>query len=393
MTLVTHVRNRPNIEKAGSFGAEVDYIDTEWLAAPLHRLSQRLRGSTEVAWSTAMILQYPAYLAFELQAWRRHARQLKAGAFDLVHRITPMSPTLPSPIAARSPVPFVLGPLNGNLDWPAAYRSEQRREKERARVLRTLYKALPHARSTQRKPACILAAFEHTRRDLGRADPARILSFPEVGVDHNLFHARGRRTPFTHGQRCEFLFAGRLVPYKLAEVVIRAVAGSTRLQGQRLRIIGDGPERGRLTALVEEFGIADTVRFEGRKTQAQVADAMRRADAFVFPSIRELGAGVVVEAMACGALPIVVDYGAPGALVANGLGVALPLAPMDALTRAVGAAMEACLDAPAAHAAMAEAAALHAARTYSWQAKARFLTRVYDAILAGTPLQAVSAEA
>ena len=124
--IATHVRNRPAIEAAGDLGDKVVYIDNEWIAARMHRLSEILRGGSEVAWSTHQIMAYLPYLEFERLAMRRFRAELDRGEFDIVHRITPMSPTLPSMAAGRGPVPFVIGPLNGNLDWPRAFASEQK---------------------------------------------------------------------------------------------------------------------------------------------------------------------------------------------------------------------------------------------------------------------------
>jgi hypothetical protein len=109
VVLVTNVRNEPAIARDGCGRARVVYIDNEAVAAPLHRLGRFLRGGDAVAWTTNVALLYPAYLAFERHVWRRFRSELEAGAFDLVHRLTPMSPTIPSPMASWSPVPFVLG--------------------------------------------------------------------------------------------------------------------------------------------------------------------------------------------------------------------------------------------------------------------------------------------
>lgn len=390
-TIVTHVRNRENIEKAGEFGDRVRYIDTEWIAAPMHRLSTWLRRGDEVAWSVQQMMSYLPYLEFERRALSTFRTELQAGAFDIVHRITPMSPTRPSYIAGKTGTPFVIGPLNGNLNWPAAFRGEQAREKERLRFLRGAYSYLPVARSTFRKADAILASFQHTITDLKYADPAKIIPIPEIGVDLDVFNSKGRRAPFSGDGPYQFLYAGRLVPYKVPEVVVQAFVTSEAMRPHKLQVIGTGPELERLTAIVVEAGAEDRVTFDHWKTQAEVADAMRQADAFVFPSIRELGAGVVIEAMASGAVCLVTDYGAPSELAANGRGVKVPLSTLDTMVDGYRAAMEACVADPAAHAALATAAEPYATSLYEWDTKARYTTDIYRAVMAGEPLNEFTA--
>jgi glycosyltransferase involved in cell wall biosynthesis len=386
ITLMTHVRNRENIDRIGELSGVVEYVDTEWIAAPLYRLATRLRGGDEVAWSTNQIMAYLPYLAFEWQALRAADADLQAGRYDLIHRITPMSPTLPSYIAGRTRQPFVIGPLNGNLDWPAAFAVEQKREREGLRRLRGLYRYLPFARRTFRQADCILAAFQHTIDDLKDADPTHIVPMPEIGFDPTIFNPGKRLPPFSGKGPFEFLFAGRLVPYKVPEVAVRAFTTSARLSAHRLRIIGDGPERPRLEAIVQAAGCTDRVIFEGKRGQTDVAHAMRRADAFVFPSIRELGAGVVIEAMASGAVCVVTDYGAPSDLANRGRGVRVPLQPLDQLVEGYRTALEAVLDDPDPYREMATRAKSYAFDLYTWDAKAAVTRELYDSLISGKPL-------
>lgn len=386
VTVATQIRNRADVEAAGPTAARFAFIDTEYVAARMSRLSTFLRGGDQVAWSTNMMMAYLPYLEFERQAIRRFRDDLRAGRFDVVHRITPMSPTLPSYAAGRVPTPFVLGPLNGNLAWPEAYRAEQAREREGLRRLRDLYKILPFARGTYRNADAVLAAFAHTIDDLGLADPAKVVPMPEIGFDETLFHPGEDKAPYDGGGPCRFLFAGRLVPYKLPEAVVRAFATSEAMAPHRLRIVGDGPERPRLEAIAAEHGAQGRIAFEGRRSQAEVAQAMRESDCFVFPSIRELGAGVVIEAMASRMVLLVTDYGAPGDLCANGRGVRVPLRPLDALTRDYRAAMEAVVAEPGRHAPMVEAAERYAVENFTWAAKASRTEAIYRTVLSGGDL-------
>ncbi|EKE43256.1 hypothetical protein OCGS_2593 [Oceaniovalibus guishaninsula JLT2003] len=397
VVVATQVRNRPNILKlhpdAGEAvpGAPLSFvfIDTEYIAAPLHRLSRVLRGGTDVAWSTGMIMAYPSYVEFERQVWKRFREALRGRSFDIVHRITPMSPTMPSYMAGRGGRPFVLGPLNGNLDWPKAFAAEQKRERESLRRLRALYRYMPFARRTFARSAAVLAAFRHTIDDLDAVPPDRIVMFPEVGYDDAIFHPPADTESAGEGP-LRFLFAGRLVPYKLPEVAVRAFVGSPHLGDAVLHVVGDGPELPRLQRMVEQAGAADRVIFEGRLDQAGVAEKMRGADVFVFPSIRELGAGVVVEAMACGMLCIVVDYGGPADLVAPDRGVKVPMAPLEDLVTSFRHRMEQAAErhGTPAERARRRAAADHARDRYLWARKADLTAEIYEAVLAGEALPA-----
>src|SRR5215469_13154949 len=155
--VATHVRNRPAIEKVGFGRASVEYVDNEYIAAPLYRFGNWLRGGDQLGWTISIAAMWPSQLAFEYQVYRRFRTDLRRGTFDLVHRVTPMSPTLPSPMARWSPVPFVLGPLNGGLAWPREFRAELHRELEHFRYLREGYRLLPYYASTFSHARCILA--------------------------------------------------------------------------------------------------------------------------------------------------------------------------------------------------------------------------------------------
>ncbi len=269
-------------------------------------------------------LGYPFSLAFEWQAWRQLRRRIFAGEFDVVLRLVPMTPSLPSPFAfllRKGPIPFVIGPLNGGLPWPPGF-SQLDNQKEWISGLRNMYRFLPFARSTYRHAAAIIAASSQTYSEFA-AYCEKLFFVPEPGIARSLCSADSRSSE--PGAKLELIFVGGLVPRKACDLALRAAAPLLRSDVARLTVVGDGPERNRLELLVKSLEIEKAVSFCGWISHAEVLSRMRSADVFVFPTLRDNGAGVVFEALATGAVPVVVDFGGPGDIVHPNVGYTVPL--------------------------------------------------------------------
>lgn len=116
------------------------------------------------------------------------------------------------------------------------------------------------------------------------------------GVDPEVFF------PAEHDAESEvILTVGSLIGIKGHAVLLRAVARVQELRpAVRCEIIGEGPEQQRLEALCGDLGLGDKVRFLGRQSREQVAEAMRRCTVFALPSRYEGLGCVYLEAMCCG---------------------------------------------------------------------------------------------
>jgi glycosyltransferase involved in cell wall biosynthesis len=121
------------------------------------------------------------------------------------------------------------------------------------------------------------------------------------GVDLELFAPRDR--PAARGEAgldanaAIVLSIGSLVPLKGHDLVIRALAG---LPDAVLVIVGEGPQAGRLRALVERLGLGARVRFLGMVPQERLVTLYNAADVAVLASSREGFPNVLLEALACG---------------------------------------------------------------------------------------------
>jgi rhamnosyl/mannosyltransferase len=105
------------------------------------------------------------------------------------------------------------------------------------------------------------------------------------------------------GSRPLALFAGRMVPYKGVDVLLRALAG---LDGLQLVLAGEGPARAGWVALASSLGLDGRARFVGEVPDAELKALMHACDMLVLPSVTRAEAFgyVQLEAMAC-AKPVV----------------------------------------------------------------------------------------
>ena len=145
--------------------------------------------------------------------------------------------------------------------------------------------------------------------------------------------ARRRRDPA--GRR--FLAAGRLVPQKNFARLLGAFSAAAQA-GDRLTILGEGPERGALEALVERLGLAGRVTLPGHVID--LVPWFEAADVFVLSSDYEGVPAVIVEALAAGTGIVATRCSAAMSdLLGNGtFGTLVPMADEGALASAIATA-------------------------------------------------------
>jgi glycosyltransferase involved in cell wall biosynthesis len=380
VTLVSQVRNRAALEKDPIASlVQLRFVDNEWLARPLYGLARFLRGGTALSWTIDTAMAWPSYMVFEKELFQSFGRQLKAGHFNLIHRITPLTPTMGSPLASLVDVPMIIGPLNGGLPWPKEYPELRRKEREWLVPVRNAYKHLPYYRSTYRNLAGVISGSRHTATEVPRFARCRRFYLPENGVDPARFPLASA-WPEPQG-RFRFVTVGRLVPYKGVDLTLEAMHRSALLKSSDLYIFGDGPQRPQLEALTRQYGLDGNVHFAGNVDQVRLGQEVGQSQAFVFPSLREFGGGVVLEALARGLPSIIVDYGGPAELVTPACGILLPMQPRQELVPRLQAAMEALAGDPARCRSMGQAACQHIRQEFVWSTKAARIVEMYREVL------------
>jgi glycosyltransferase involved in cell wall biosynthesis len=185
------------------------------------------------------------------------------------------------------------------------------------------------ARRVFRRAAYVTTVSEFLARDLGRGLPGALpwLTVTPMPVD-TIGFLKGIRT--VKARPARVLYAGNLVPSKGVDVLLRAAAElSRRGLAFELKILGQGPDRGRLEALARELGIAAQVTWASFVPQEQMAAEYGASTVTVLPSrggaeglgltmVEALLAGSAAIGTPAGGIPEVVRHEQTGLIARDG---------------------------------------------------------------------------
>jgi glycosyltransferase involved in cell wall biosynthesis len=163
-------------------------------------------------------------------------------------------------------------------------------------------------------------AREYLIRTLGVPEDKIIVGWWLAGMPADLAARPLGTAPVPEGVPL-FVCAGRLIPQKGTDLVIRALAVYRKQYGRcALWVIGDGPDRESLVQLGRRLGVEDMVTFLGTVDHQVLKGAFEACQAFVFPTLQDFVGRVVVEALSAGA-PVLVSpmTGAVDTIVHDGV--------------------------------------------------------------------------
>lgn len=387
--LVVHERTRAELETLfPQDGERIVFVADTTAHRLLWRLS-RLLPARLSNFTTGFAMRLLTQLA-----QRRVVRQLvREQQISVIHQPMPVSPKEPSLIHGMG-APVIIGPMNGGIDYPPAFRHLQSRTEGFAiaagRSFATLMNRLLPGKH---RAALLLVANERTRRALPAGVCTRVELMVENGVDLALWRPADDRASRLPSPVTRYVFIGRLVDWKAVDLLLHAFSRAVMTSPMTLAIFGDGSERARLEQLARDLDIftdevpgqPGKVKFFGWMSQADCAVRLQQCDVLVLPSLMECGGAVVLEAMAMGMPAIATDWGGPADYIDNSSGILVPPASRQAFIEGLALALTRLAKSPAKRIAMGKAARARAIRHFDWQVKVDRMLSLYGSVIAAAP--------
>lgn len=395
--LVVHARTRTELEALFPDDAKhIVYVEDTAAHRQLWRLS-RLLPHRLSNFTTGFAMRVLTQIV-----QRRVVKQLVGTQrISVIHQPMPVSPKEPSLIYGMG-APVVIGPMNGGIDYPPAFRHMQGRTEDFAMTAgRSFANLMNRLLPGKRDAALLLVANERTRKALPAGVCARVETMVENGVDLKLWRhiARAMTTPpspVTH-----YAFVGRLVDWKAVDLLLYAFSRAAGTAAMTLTIIGDGIERPALERLARELEILSDaagtpvgkVCFSGWMSQADCVTRLHQSDALVLPSLMECGGAVVLEAMATGIPAIATDWGGPADYIDGSCGILVPVTSRETFISQLAAALTRLAEFPAQRLVMGRAAAARAALHFDWEIKVDRMLSLYRSVIPESPETSATAHA
>ena len=378
--LVTHARTRDELTRLFPDDRRIIFIEDSTLHRALWQITRRLPA--RLAYFTS------GYLSRLSVQWRQRGiiRQLvREQDIDIVHQPIPVSPREPSMLFGLG-APVIIGPMNGGMDYPPAFR------RPRAILGRALL-ALGRLSATvlnrlipgKRRAALLLVANHRTR--LALPSPARVpvRELVENGVDMTIWNGDPKRSALQPPAVTTFVFLGRLVAWKAVDLLLHAFDAACAASPMRLLIIGDGPEARPLQALAAKLGLLDgdpphagRVSFAGWRSQQECAEILGNADVLVLPSLMECGGAVVLEAMSLAKPVIATAWGGPADYIDASCGILVEPRGRDELIRGFADAMQRLSTSPELRRELGNSGRQKILAQYDWDRKADRMLEFYE---------------
>lgn len=324
------------------------------------------------------------YYWWQWKAYRVSRALHSSVHFDVAHHATFGSWRAPS-FLFLLPIPFIWGPIGGGETLPRSFRGELGWKGRLVEALRGVSQYVsrfdPFVCLTIKRATTVIASNPDTAAFISNGfgkKVEKVISCAGIGRSDLV----SPKTPIHKERDFVVVFAGMLEPRKGCSLAIKAFSRFAAVNRHaKLVIIGDGPERRRLENLAQSLGHSQKIDFLGRIERPEVFRWMRMAQALLFPSLRDSGGFVILEAMLAGLPIICLDLGGPGYLVNDDCGIKVPASSPGQAIEDLAKSLQRLRENEDLRASMGAAGSLRAVALFDWNRKGDEMLTLFKAAL------------
>ena len=325
ITVITRSTHQNEIEqwitKTGeSKAVNFVYVDIKWLY-PLTELINPRNHLYYYFW------QFSAYLI----AKKLHRQK----PFSLIHHLTWVSFRQPS-FMGLIDAPMFFGPVAGGDEIPKGYAKTFTLKQRWLECIRSLINSLV-------KIDPLMWLTYATAKKVFFTSPAHLARVPKfvknkaqielaIGCDLPATDSSQKNNKVTPNKQTlrrgnRLLFVGRFLGLKGMDIGLDAFALIRQSRPDiTLTLVGDGIERDRWVTKAKLLNVFDAIDWRGWMPKEEVQKLYEEFDLFYFPSLRDSGGFVVLEALQNGMPVVCFKLGGPGILVDESCGCAVEAA-------------------------------------------------------------------
>jgi len=324
------------------------------------------------------------YYFWQLYAFWVAKRLNREIRFDLFHHITYANDWMASFIGAMLPIPYVRGPGGGAHRTPKEIEREYTlsgRLWEKCRRLgQWLFRHDPFFIKGQNRADAILVCNWDSMNHLPDNWSQKAHLFPVSGVS-----SADLSIPLPNRiDNCKFrvLSAGSLIRVKGFGLAVKAFKIFTdKYPNSKLSIVGEGPEESRLRTFIRDSNLEDKIELLGAIPRDDLLAKLASSDVFLFPSLRDGGGTVVIEAMSASKPVVCLDIGGPGLHINDECGIKLTPTSPEETARNIASALERLYLDEDLRITLGQAARKRAETDYHWDKLGERLMVIYQPIL------------
>jgi len=257
---------------------------------------------------------YLYFFLWQIFIYFRYKDFIISNKFDFIHHVTFGSFRIPS-LLSLCKVPFIYGPIGGGESVPIQILKKFSIKSlfiELIRVLSNSYIKFSLLANVSFFKSKKIILTSYTNKKIIPSFYHKKISIVPGVFNEKIFYKIKKNKNF------RLCFIGRLVEWKgvelLKQIFLKAKAFNNKIT---LDIYGDGPRRKSFQNFIINNDLKNKIKLCGQMDQNKMIKVLKKYDLLIFPTLRDSGGYVIIEALNNGLNVITTNAAGPEALIKN----------------------------------------------------------------------------